>query len=164
MRRISIAIFAMISTGAMFSQERAQPIKWYRFSKAFIQQHYQQDGSAIGTLKASEIHPAKNPHPISCGGDDGELHIGIPESALGRVPVSAFGSQSDSDFGMVAEPPNVKKGSQFLSQVESADGSAGAFYGYFRLWNEGHDVGQVFPSNPHHVLEVHPAWALEPVV
>jgi hypothetical protein len=160
MRQLSIALLAMIAAVAAFSQERAQPIKWYRFNKAFIQQHYQQDGSAIGTLKVTEIHPAKNPHPISCGGDDGELHVGIPESALGSIPVSAFGNQSDSDFGMVAEPPNVKDGTSFLSKVEAADGSAGAFFGYFRLWNEGHDVGEIYPSNPHHVLEVHPAWGI----
>jgi hypothetical protein len=33
------------------------------------------------------------------------------------------------------------------------------FTGYLRLWNEGHDHGQVNASNPHHVLDVHPAWA-----
>src|SRR5262245_14390151 len=31
------------------------------------------------------------------------------------------------------------------------------FTGYLRLWNEGHDHGHVSASNPHHVLEVHPA-------
>lgn len=129
MHRLGIVVFVMIATTVALSQERAQPLKWYRFNKEFIQRHYQPDRSAIGTLKASEIHPAKNPHPISCGGDDGELHIGIPESALGGVPVSAFGSQSDSDFGLVAEPPNVKNGTSFLSQVEGADGSAGLSMG-----------------------------------
>ena len=31
----------------------------------------------------------------------------------------------------------------------------------FRVWNEGHDVGQEAPSNPHHVLEIHPVWGLQ---
>jgi hypothetical protein len=26
------------------------------------------------------------------------------------------------------------------------------------VWNEGHDRGAAAPSNPHHVLEVHPVW------
>jgi hypothetical protein len=28
------------------------------------------------------------------------------------------------------------------------------------VWNEGHDVGAVHPSNPHHVLEIHPIWGV----
>jgi hypothetical protein len=36
-----------------------------------------------------------------------------------------------------------------------------AFHGYLRVWNEGHDVGAVHPSNPHHVLEVHSAWGIQ---
>jgi hypothetical protein len=32
------------------------------------------------------------------------------------------------------------------------------FDGFIRVWNEGHWKGVVHPSNPHHVLEVHPAW------
>jgi hypothetical protein len=38
--------------------------------------------------------------------------------------------------------------------------NARLFSGTFRLWNEGHDSGQIFPSNPHHVLEVHPTWGI----
>jgi hypothetical protein len=68
------------------------------------------DGSAFGVLKASAVHPATNVHKIDCGGDDGELHIRIAESGLGNgsTPVSAFAQQNDSQFGIVAEPPNVK--------------------------------------------------------
>jgi hypothetical protein len=159
--RIILVLAVLVLQMPANGQDSTKPIKWYKFNKAFIQQHYAQDGSAIGTLSASEIHPAKTPHPIDCGGDDGELHIGIPEAGLGRTPVSTFAKDSDSGFGMVAEPPNVKKGTPFFTQVEGVDGSAGAFYGYFRLWNEGHDVGEIFPSNPHHVLEVHPAWGIQ---
>ena len=35
------------------------------------------------------------------------------------------------------------------------------FGGYFRVWNEGHDVGQQAPSNTHHVLEINPVWGLQ---
>jgi hypothetical protein len=118
-------------------------------------------GSAIGVLKVSAMHPAKNAHSIDCGGNDGELHIGIAEGDLGPRPASSLAQGGDSGFGIVAEPPNVKRGTPFLQAVEDADGSPAAFYGYFRVWNEGHDVGAVFPSNPHHVLEVHPAWGIK---
>lgn len=55
--------------------------KWYKFDKAFINSHYGPH-SAIGTLRAQESHPAKNAHTVSCGGEDGELHMGIPENAI----------------------------------------------------------------------------------
>lgn len=161
MKSITLALVLIGLLMTAHGENNVQPIKWYRFNKAFIQQHYGADGSAIGTLTVTVMHPAKNSHPISCGGADGELHIGIPEAGVARTPVSAFATDSDSGFGMVAEPPNVKAGTPFLTQVEASDGSAGAFYGYFRLWNEGHDVGEIFPSNPHHVLEIHPAWGIQ---
>jgi hypothetical protein len=44
--------------------------------------------------------------------------------------------------------------------VEATEGQPAVFFGYFRLWNEGHDVTPIFPSNPHHVLEVHPVWGI----
>jgi hypothetical protein len=153
--RILVTIVIFVSGAPIHAQT-----KWYKFDKGFIQSHYGTDGSAIGVLKVSAIHPAKNAHSISCGGNDGELHIGIAETDLGG-PVSSFAQGGDSGFGMVAEPPNVKNGSPFHTQIEDADGSAAAFYGYFRVWNEGHDVGPLHPSNPHHVLEVHPAWGIK---
>ncbi len=135
--------------------------KWYKFDKNFIQSHYGSDGSAIGSLKVSAMHPATSVHSISCGGNDGELHVGIgvPDlgSASGGSPVPGPAS---SGFGIVAEPPNVKSGTQFFQRVESAEGSSASFYGYFRVWDEGHDVGPVHASNPHHVFEVHPVWGI----
>jgi hypothetical protein len=155
--RASLVFLLLAVTGSACAQ-----IKWYKFDKRFIEQHYAQDGSAIGQLKASAVHPAKNPHGVDCGGNDGEIHIGISEDALGNasLPISAFADDADSGFGIVAEPPNVKRGTLFLSRVEATEGNPAAFFGYFRLWNEGHDVTQVFPSNPHHVLEVHPVWGI----
>jgi hypothetical protein len=44
------------------------------------------------------------------------------------------------------------------SRLDTAKGKEVTFNGYFRLWNEGHWQGPIAPSNPHHVLEVHPAW------
>ena len=156
---MSLRILAAVVILVSCTPARAQ-IKWYKFDKNFIQSHYGTDGSAIGVLKASAMHPAKNAHAISCGGNDGELHIGVAETDLGG-PVSSPGQGGDGGFGVVAEPPNVKNGSPFHKRIEDADGGAAAFYGYFRVWNEGHDVGAVFPSNPHHVLEVHPAWGIK---
>lgn len=146
----------------LFSAPALGQIKWYKFDKRFIEQHYQQDGSAFGVLKASAVHPAQNVHPIDCGGNDGELHIGIAENSLGNgtTPISAFAQENDSQFGIVAEPPNVKRGTSFFTKVEATEGKPAFFFGYFRLWNEGHDVTPIFPSNPHHVLEVHPAWGI----
>jgi len=151
----AVVLLATASGAPAFGQ-----LTWYRFDKNFIDSHYSQDGGAIGTLKVSAMHPAKNAHPVSCGGDDGELHMGIAENALGRGLASAFANEHDSNFGMVGEPPNVKNGSPFLKAMEAADGDSAMFFGYFRLWNEGHDRGPTYPSNPHHVLEVHPAWGI----
>ena len=155
--RLRIMASLMILAGSVPAHAQT---KWYKFDKSFIQSHYQSDGSAIGILKVSAIHPAKNPHPISCGGDDGELHIGIAEADLGG-PVSFPAQSGNGGFGVVAEPPNVTNGSPFHTHIEDANGSAATFFGYFRVWNEGHDVGPLFPSNPHHVLEVHPSWGIK---
>jgi hypothetical protein len=55
----------------------AQGLTWYRFDKDFISSNY--SDSAIGNLSAKRFHPAKTVHSISCGGNDGELHISIFE-------------------------------------------------------------------------------------
>lgn len=136
-------------------------IKWFAFKKAFVASHYATD-SAIGSLKGKAFHPPKNIHAISCGGEDGELHIGI---ALDEIDLSATNkppsfpvNENDSGWGVVAELPNAKEGDgpQILGEL---NGKAATFIGYFRVWNEGHWKGQLFPRNPHHVLEVHPAWS-----
>src|SRR5262249_54847693 len=86
--------------------------KWYKFSKAFIAQHYSGD-SAIGPLQVNEAHPAHTVHSVSCGGNDGELHIGIPGDGVvwpnpAGEPISALADETSNDFGVVAEPPNVR--------------------------------------------------------
>jgi len=141
----------------------AQQPKWYKFSKVFITEHYSVD-SAIGELEATAVFPNKKVHPIACGGNDGELHMGIAEKAIkwsqpDGVPFSALADEDDSKFGIVAEPVNLTSTTKTAAQAVS--GKAVTFTGYFRLWNEGHDSGTVYPSNPHHVLELHPIWKFD---
>jgi hypothetical protein len=45
--------------------------------------------------------------------------------------------------------------------AQALSGEGATFTGYFRLWNEGHDSGKIYPSNPHHVLELHPIWKFD---
>ncbi|HEV2961120.1 MAG TPA: hypothetical protein VG649_04785 [Candidatus Angelobacter sp.] len=154
MKRYSSVLLVLILSLTASSQT-----KWYKFSKEFINSHYPQD-SAIGELKASTVAPAKNVHRVTCGGQDGELHIGIEGTDVqdaGSAPISAGADQDSSNFGWVAEPVNLNKDAK--QAAAALDGQAATFQGYYRLWNEGHDQGKTFPSNPHHVLELHPAWA-----
>jgi hypothetical protein len=134
--------------------------KMYRFNKAFISSHYTA-GNPIGVLAASSSTPAKNVHPINCGGNDGELHIGVEANAIdgsgSSNPVSGPADGSE-DFGLVAEPPNVT--ASLKNAIDSLAGRPIQFAGYFRVWNEGHDVGAKAARNPHHVLEVHPVWGV----
>jgi hypothetical protein len=150
-------VFASSATG----QTTTGQTTWYKFSKSFISQHFASD-SAFGTLQANKSFPASAPHPVSCGGQDGELHIGVAASDITdqseEAPVSAMADGSDV-FGIVAEPPNVTSAAN--KNLQALKGQPITFTGYFRVWNEGHDRGATFPSNPHHVLELHPAWGFE---
>jgi hypothetical protein len=57
----------------------------------------------------------------------------------------------------VFELPDAKAG-KGPGTLTKQVGKTVTFEGFFRVWNEGHWKGQVHPSNPHHVFEVHPAW------
>lgn len=136
-------------------------VTWYKFSKRFIADHYASD-SAFGTVTAAQWSAAKSVHSISCGGNDGELHIGIPENGIqvdGGHPVSANAEAEgeDPDWGIVAELPNADEGGP--DELDALKGTQVTFSGYFRLWDEGHAHGSAAASNPHHVFELHPAWA-----
>jgi hypothetical protein len=136
--------------------------KWYKFSKVFIDKTFSAD-SAMGQLTASSWAPAGKPHAIACGGDDGELHVGVPGDGIVAPvhvggPVSALADDNSDDFGVVAEPPNAT--AALRKTIAQGTGEI-TFNGYYRTWNEGHDVGRAFPSNPHHVLELHPAWSFQ---
>lgn len=161
MKRFLLCLPLLLVVSAASAQQTT--VKWYKFSKVFINEHYSSD-SAIGTLKATSVSPAKNVHSISCGGNDGELHIGVAEDAItwsqpGSVAFSALANEEDSSFGIVAEPVNLTSATK--TSAQALNGKAANFDGYFRLWNEGHDSGAVHPSNPHHVLEVHPIWGFD---
>lgn len=152
----SLSIAALLASLSIASSAQT---KVYRFSKAFITSHYVQ-GNPIGTLAASASSPAKNVHPTSCGGNDGELHIGLAPEAVDNQGSAISGpADSSEQFGIVAEPPNVT--ATLKNTIESVKGEPIQFGGYFRVWNEGHDVGAEAPSNPHHVLEMHPVWGLQ---
>lgn len=137
----------------------AQDITWYKFDRDFINARY--SDSAIGNLSFTEAHPAGNVHSSSCGGNDAELHIGmtLPEVQLpdGQMPLTDSPDSDDEDWGLVAELPNTSSGDGKAKLAQLA-GEPVKFFGYFRVWDEGHSVGAVHPSNPHHVFEIHPAW------
>jgi len=140
----------------------APSLVWFKFSKDFITQHYAAD-SAVGELVTTDPKPAKTVHPSTCGGHDGEIHIGIfPDSIQGNnphgVPNSSLAT-NDTEFGAVAEPVNLTASTK--KSVQAIKGKETTFTGYFRAWNEGHYQGAVADSNPHHVLEVHPTWAFQ---
>lgn len=139
-----------------------QNLSWYGFDKTFISNHYA-DG-AFADITAISFHPAANVHSTSCGGNDGEFHIGfrLPEVQLpgSQMPLTAPPSGSDPNWGLVAELPNASQGSgpSLLGQLA---GMSVTFHGYLRVWDEGHGTGDSPPSNPHHVFEVHPAWGFD---
>lgn len=155
---LGLSLLAFVATG---SAQQAT-VKWYKFSKVFISEHYSAD-SAIGKFEATAVFPNKKVHSISCGGNDGELHMGVAEKAVKwsqhGAPFSALANQADSKFGIVAEPVNLTSTTQTAAQALS--GKTATFTGYFRAWAEGHDAGKIYPSNPHHVLELHPMWKFD---
>jgi hypothetical protein len=158
MKRYLSVVALFLSAGLCVGQS----VTYYRFDKTFISNNY--SDSAIGNLTVTGFHPAANVHGTSCGGDDGELHIGfrLPEVNLpiAQMPLTAPPSGTDVNWGAVAELPNASEGNgpSLLAQLA---GMSVTFHGYFRVWDEGHGVGQVFVSNPHHIFEVHPAWGFD---
>ena len=76
-RSLWVLAVLVIGTSA-FAQPTA---KWYKFSKVFVSEHYSSD-SAIGQLEATAVFPNKTVHKINCGGEDGELHMGIAGNAI----------------------------------------------------------------------------------
>jgi len=160
-----LLVFAVLLVAASSLPAATAPqLTWYRFSKDFITQHYAVD-SAIGKLESSDPQPAKNKHSTSCGGNDGEIHIGLASDSLqwqhsGDLVNSSM-AKSDEEFGVVAEPVNITTAT--MKAVRDSKGQSTTFTGYFRAWNEGHDraTGKIPPSNPNHIIEVHPSWALQ---
>ncbi|HEU0048367.1 MAG TPA: hypothetical protein VFQ43_12270, partial [Nitrososphaera sp.] len=160
-RRLT-ALFLVLLAFQSLCFAKAPAINWYGFDKTFISNHY--SDSAIGDITAKQFHHAQNVHGIDCGGDDGELHIGLrlPEVSLtsAEMPLTAPIVDGDVNWGLVAELPNaaLANGPSLLASLE---GKSATFHGYFRVWEEGHGAGASPPSNPHHVFEVHPAWGFD---
>lgn len=161
MRRVLFSFPLVVSLAlANRGSVEAQTYNWHEFSKDFISANYP-NGIAIGSLRAKSWAAAANVHPTKCGGQDGELHIGIFNSGLDQQsPAPSVAEGTENDWGIVAELPdaNAANGPGVLSQHKT--GSV-VFHGYFRVWDEGHSVGAVHASNPHHVFEVHPAWGFD---
>jgi hypothetical protein len=154
-RRFTSVFLLLILSSVCFGQN----LTWYPFDRDFINAKY--STSAIGDLSFVISHPASTTHSSSCGGNDAELHIGmtLPEIDVpnGQMPLSDSPGGDDDDWGVVAELPNTSSGNG-KSQLAKLAGQPVSFFGYFRVWDEGHGQGHVFPSNPHHVFEIHPAW------
>jgi hypothetical protein len=152
----------LLLSGVTLAQQPKLKLTWYPFDLDFISTKY--SDSAIGELRAKEAHAAKNVHTESCGGNDAELHIGMTLDELGlssgQMPVSGPVVEGDDGWGGVAELPNGKL-ADGPSKFAKLSGKAVTFTGFFRVWDEGHAHGAVHPSNPHHVFEVHPAWAFK---
>src|SRR5947209_18696518 len=121
MKRILSAFTAILLTVSIYAQDVT--VKTYKFSKQFIDNNYQKD-SAFGTLGASEVSPAKNLHTIGCGGNDGELHIGIEGQHITNAGEHAFSALADEDqgtFGVVAEPVNLTSATQKSAAALNGD-------------------------------------------
>jgi len=93
--------------------------------------------------------------------NDGELHLGVLDKEVSDVDSDGIsgkpGSPADPDWGLVVEPVNLTAGDK--SDISTVSHASADYAGFFRVWNEGHDHGAIQPSNPHHVLELHPNWA-----
>lgn len=163
MRPIKIArlcLTLLLLCGVTTAQQAK--LKWYPFDTDFVSARYS-DGT-IGEIPAKTARAAQDPHSEKCGGNDAELHICIKLAdvglAAGQMPLTGPVVAGNAGWGLVAELPNARM-ADGPAQFAKLAGKAATFTGYFRVWNEGHDTTEVQPSNPHHVFEVHPAWAFK---
>jgi hypothetical protein len=115
---LAVLLFGSITT--------AKPTKFtrYSFDKDFIAAVYQSD-STIAKLSVKRLYRTVTVHPISCGGNDGELHIGIilGDASLpgGKMPFTDSRSGADKNWGLVTELPNSASG-KGLSQLNKVKG------------------------------------------
>lgn len=132
---------------------------WFKFRKDAVTSLYQ-DEIAKGSIAAVTWTAAAQPHEVGCNGKDGELHIGIFNTGLEDPSNAPSVTESHpEEWGLVAELPDAAAGNG-PSTLDTNKTKKVTFTGYLRVWNEGHDHGKIFPSNPHHVLELNPAWKL----
>lgn len=140
--------------------------KWFKFDKSFIQTVYPLE-VAFGELALERPWKVGPLHTISCSANDGEFHVGAYDSEIGvssqHKPISRPASGSGAAWGIVAEPINVTSADR--TEVLQYQNQEATWRGFLRVWNEGHWHGHTKKrkggySNPNHVVEIHPAWAL----
>src|SRR5262245_17981273 len=160
-KALPLALMVALIVSLCFGQPASTT--WYSFDKQFITANYPQD-SAIGSLTVNGWRASSETHRRLCSGDDGELHIGVTlqgiELAASQMPLSTPLNELDTDWGIVMELPNAAQGNGKKLLSQNANKPA-KFTGYFRIWDEGHAVREAHPSNPHHIFEIHPAWAFQ---
>lgn len=135
---------------------------WFRFDKGFVTSHIDAV-TGFGSITANEAHPSAV-HPASCGGKDGEVHVGVLEDDIvwtnpQGTSSSGLGDGSEDQWGIVVEPVNLVSGQK--AKIDTVAQARAVYSGYFRVWNEGHYQGVFHESNPHHVMELHPAWGYD---
>lgn len=154
---VRVLLLALLSVVAVQAED-----VWFRFNKQFVIAHIDEH-TGFGSIQVAVAHPTAKPHTVSCGGSDGELHVGVDETDItvpsDQSPTSAPESEADAKWGIVIEPVNFLDGE--LDEINSVSQGSATYKGYFRIWNEGHYKGAYYPSNPHHVMELHPAWGYD---
>ncbi len=74
-------------------------LTWYRFNKRFIAAHYTGD-AAFGKVSTQSWAAAQSVHARSCGGKDGELHIGVREGGISWDSQNQVSSGKGSAFDL----------------------------------------------------------------
>ena len=165
-RRFHGRVSSGASTGSG-SSTTAGTGTWFRFDRDFVTTRFATD-LAFSSLTFDTQWKASSKHRASCGGEDGEIHVGAYENvidfAAAEQPFARVADGQTVAWGLVAEPPNTRQAdSDAFSHLEN---SRVTFTGYVRVWNEGHFVGETSPkpngsSNPNHIVELHPVWHLQ---
>jgi hypothetical protein len=136
LRILSLCFILLSAQTVSFAQIS---LTFYGFDKDFITDRLPAD-SAISELTATAFHPAHTIQSISCGGEDGEPHIGIglDEAQLSRnlMPLTAPLNSNDSHLiysglaCITAKGPAINKGLKVgqhvtvrLLQCELAEGA-----------------------------------------
>ena len=141
--QVGVAVLLAGSVGAQDSYD------WFGFSKAFIAAAYP-DGIAATDLRATAWKAAGSVHATKCGGNDGELHIGIFDPGLDlpsdqnppSVPVG-----TPSDWGIVAELPDANQGDG-PSTLDSVKTQSVTFTGYSASGTRATAPARSFPATP----------------
>jgi hypothetical protein len=141
MRKLVFAAVVGLLALPLFAQEH---VSRFELSQDFVK-HWSDEPLRDATVKvlgAGPVHPAAT---------DCEIHVG-----------AEFSDSAFTDFpGVVVEPPNLCHftGNWRKNIDAAADGEECVARGFMRAWPEHLTNGKP-PSNPPHVLEMHPATEL----